>query len=458
LNPNTNSPAFQEDQQLLAQALAAARDTRRLLVEHGARRQARAVFEAEFGAHRALVVADPNTFEAAGRDVVDSFACCPHAPAETHVFGSDVYASYECVEDLTAHLRSVDAIAVAVGSGTINDLTKLASHQVGRPYMVIATAASMDGYAAYGASITRHGAKTTFACPAPRAVIADLDVVTAAPAGLNASGYADLLAKNAAGGDWILADAAGVEPIDAATWNAVQGRLRGWLSTPSAVAAGDPLTLRRLIYGLLASGFAMQALQSSRPASGADHQFSHLWDMQHHTHNGVAPSHGFKIGIGTLASLALYEQLLAAALPDLESALLNWPPLEQLETRIGSVLDGDLAVTAIQETRAKHPTRDQLRMQLARFCAAWPHLAARLRAHLLGWTEARDMLRAAGCPFEPEQIGISRQRLCLSYELAWYIRRRYTVLDFAQRTGLIGPSLQQIFGDSGHWPSGAGQS
>ena len=48
-------------------------------------------------------------------------------------------------------------------------------------------------------------------------------------------------------------------------------------------------------------GFAMQSSKSSRPASGAEHQFSHLWDMQHHTHNGVAPSHGFKVGVATLA-------------------------------------------------------------------------------------------------------------------------------------------------------------
>ena len=75
----------------------------------------------------------------------------------------------------------------------------------------------------------------------PRAArrLADLDVIASAPAGMNASGYADLLAKSAAGGDWILADAAGEEPIHQRTWNAVQGRLRAWLSAP--------LQLRRAI-------------------------------------------------------------------------------------------------------------------------------------------------------------------------------------------------------------------
>ena len=63
------------------------------------------------------------------------------------------------------------------------------------------------------------------------------------------------------------------------------------------------------------------------------------------------------------------------------------------------------------------------------------------------------MLRAAGCPCEPEQIGISRERLRLSYEQAWYIRRRYTILDFAQRAGLAREALDRIFGANGPWPT-----
>ena len=73
----------------------------------------------------------------------------------------------------TRNCSKSSAIPVAVGSGTINDLTKLAAHQLGRPYIVVATAASMDGYTAYGASITHQGSKQTFDCPAPLAVIAD---------------------------------------------------------------------------------------------------------------------------------------------------------------------------------------------------------------------------------------------------------------------------------------------
>jgi glycerol-1-phosphate dehydrogenase [NAD(P)+] len=75
------------------------------------------------------------------------------------------------------------------------------------------------------------------------------------------------------------------------------------------VRDGKIEALHNLTVGLMMTGFAMQAACSSRPASGAEHQFSHLWDMEHHTHNGRIPSHGFKVGIGSLASTALYESL-----------------------------------------------------------------------------------------------------------------------------------------------------
>ena len=93
-------------------------------------------------------------------------------------------------------------------------MTKLAAHRTGRRYVAVGTAASMDGYTAYGASITYNGSKQTFPCPAPIAVVADLDVMRAAPAELNAAGYADLMAKTVAGADWLLADAVGNEAIN----------------------------------------------------------------------------------------------------------------------------------------------------------------------------------------------------------------------------------------------------
>ena len=428
------------EEALLQRALAAARDTRSLLVRNGARHDVARVFTASFGDQPARIVADERTFAAAGADVQESFRRARVTSEAPFLFGSDVYAEHAFVEQLEAALGQSQAIPVAVGSGTLNDLTKLVAHRLGRPYLAVATAASMDGYTAYGASITYRGSKQTFDCPAPLAVVADLEVLADAPVGMNASGYADLLAKGVAGADWIVAEAAGEEPIDPEPWNTVQQLLPEWVASPSRIARAEPEALRRLVTGLMMSGFAMQAARTSRPASGADHQFSHLWDMQHHTHHGVAPPHGFKVGIGTLASLRLYEVLLQRDLDqaDLEAVVAGWPSFEAARERILALFGpGELADKALEETQAKHPTPAALRAQLERLRDGWPELRARLTEHLAPFRNAREMLRAAGCPCEPEQIGISRERLRRSYEQAYYIRRRFTVLDLAMRFGLF---------------------
>ena len=358
---------------------------------------------------------------------------------------------------LETALQGHEATPVAVGSGTINDLTKLAAHRAGRSYLVVGTAASMDGYTAFGASITHRGSKQHLNCPAPAAVVADLDIICAAPAGMNAAGYADLLAKIPAGADWLLADVLGVEPIDRKAWNIVQGGLREALANPAGVQDGEVEALRRLTEGLMLGGFAMQYARSSRPASGAEHQFSHLWDMQHHVHKGQTPLHGFKVGIGTLAVAALYEYLLPQRLEDLdvESCCAQWPDAAASEASVrGLFRQPDLAAVALQESRAKWVDTAELRVQLESLRRVWPGLKERLRRQLIPLPELERMLRAAGATVEPEEIGISRERLRRSFQESYYLRRRFTVLDLAARCGLLEPALQHLFGPTGPWPVG----
>jgi glycerol-1-phosphate dehydrogenase [NAD(P)+] len=448
--------AAEKEKELIERALKAARDTRYLAVEPGIRHRTASIFSSMFGSREAVIVADENTYEAAGRDVEASFLRENRALQKPFIFGPHIHANIECVQELVAALRDHDAIPVAVGSGTINDLTKLAARQTNHPYMVVGTAASMDGYSAYGASITVAGSKDTIKCPAPLAVLVDLDVIALAPREMNAWGYGDLMAKVVAGADWILADAAGVEPIDPAVWEAVQELLRVWIGRPEAIAASDPAALRHLVHGLVMSGFAMQSYLNSRPASGAEHQFSHLWDMQHHTFQGKTPSHGFKVGIGVLASLALHEDLLSRDLHsfDIEAAVRAWPSIDELEKKMHALFGpGALETRGIEETRAKYVSGDVLRVQLTRLKENWTELRSKLIEQLIPFSELRDMLRRAGCPFEPMQIGISPARLRLNYQQCCYMRRRFTVLDVMQRLGIFDSALDNIFGPQGPWPA-----
>lgn len=441
------------DDELLGLALRQARDTRQLQIGVGARHEVADVFGQLFGNSPFMVIADTNTFAAAGRDVNDAMKKSGRKCFEPLIFDTEgLYAEHSYAVRIQEALAANDAIPIAVGSGAINDLTKLAAHRCGRQYLSIATAASMDGYTAFGASITFEGSKQTFDCPAPIGVVADLEVIATAPEGLNASGYADLVAKCPAGADWILADGLGIDAIDPANWDMVQTRLRYWMGDPDGVRRRDLETLRRLTTALMITGFAMQAACSSRPVSGADHQFSHLWDMEHHTHQGITPSHGFKVGIGTLASLSLYEAVFNLELEnmDIDRAVRAWPTRSAVEDEIAELFPAlELRRKAVLESGEKYVDRDTLRSHLELLKHRWPMIRERLSKQLIPAAEVADMLAAAGCPTRPEQIGISRERLRLSFRKALHIRRRFTILDLVWRANLWDRALDRVFHSTG---------
>jgi glycerol-1-phosphate dehydrogenase [NAD(P)+] len=438
-----------EDDAILDSALRQARDTRKLVIGAGVRRDAPALFSELFGNAPSIVIADDNSFAACGKDVYDALRRGGHEAIEPLVLDANgLYAEYSFVTQIQNALSGNSAIPIAVGSGSINDLTKLAAHLCGRQYLSVATAASMDGYTAFGASITHEGSKRTFDCPAPIGVVADLEVIAAAPEGLNASGYADLMAKCPAGADWIVADALGIDAIDEANWHMVQSRLRDWIANPAGIRERDYDATRRLTMALMVTGFAMQAACSSRPVSGAEHQFSHLWDMEHHTHQGETPSHGFKVGIGSLASVGLYEYLLEADVENLniESAIAAWPDAAANEREIAELFPSpELQRKALLESGLKHVDQNELRTQLELLKREWPRLRERLLRHLIPRSEIREMLSDAGCPVKPETIGISRSRLRESFRKAYHIRRRFTILDVIRRANLWEPALDRVF-------------
>jgi glycerol-1-phosphate dehydrogenase [NAD(P)+] len=228
----------------------------------------------------------------------------------------------------------------------------------------------------------------------------------------------------------------------------VQTHLRYWMADPVGVRRGDLEATRRLTAALMVTGFAMQAACSSRPVSGAEHQFSHLWDMEHHEHHGVAPSHGFKVGVGTLASLALYEYLMKAGVEniDVAAAAAAWPAAAANEREIADLFPvAELADKARLESGVKYIDRAALRAQLDQIKQAWPAMRDRLAQHLIPRQEVRDMLAAAGCPVTPDEIGISPQRLRESFLKAYHIRRRFTIFDIVRRLNLWDQALAEIF-------------
>jgi glycerol-1-phosphate dehydrogenase [NAD(P)+] len=201
-------------------------------------------------------------------------------------------------------------------------------------------------------------------------------------------------------------------------------------------------------------GFAMQWSKSSRPASGAEHQFSHLWNMQNHLNNGEHVSHGFQVSIGTIAITALYERFFETNIDELNIAAscAKWPTPESSDAAALKIFEGtDFPEIGLQETKAKYSTKEALSEQLILLKEDWKTLKDRLTAQIVPLTEAKRRLALVGAPTEPEQIGISRERLRETFISAQFIRRRYTILDLAVRTGYLDQWLDELFGENGIW-------
>lgn len=442
----------------LQRALKKADDTRAIEFGPGVLDRTGDMFAALFPGRSALVVADANTFAVAGRQTVRSLQDAGIQLADDPLIfpgTPTLYADYGNVAVVRERLAARSgAIACSIASGSLSDITKLASGELGRPYINVCTAASVDGFSAYGAAISIDGFKITRDCPAPAGLVADLDIMAAAPARLTSTGYGDLIEKIPAGADWILADQLGIEPIVEDVWSLVQGELGPALGHPEAIARGDREAIAKLAEANLLSGLAMQAIKSSRPASGAGHQFSHTWEMEGHGLDWEPPlSHGYKVGVGTVASCALWQEVLRIDMSalDIDAVVAAARTKADVVASIDALLPERIREEAVKASLAKHVEGEALRERLSAIKAQWSAIRSRVADQLVTPERAAHMLRLAGAPNHPALIGIGWSRFRETHLKANLIRSRYTVLELLVETGQFEAVVGRLFSPSGFW-------
>ena len=273
------------------------------LIESGCLKQAD-VYLKEYGLQGYTVaVYDENTYLA----TADRH---PQADKEVVLPAEDLHANEHGVALLLEVLPEETEIVIAIGSGTIHDISRYCAYTRHIDFVSCPTAASVDGFCSSVAAMTWHGCKKTLTAVAPKLVHADLDVIKSAPLYLAKSGFGDMVGKYVALTDWkianILTNEFYCDRIAQMTFDAT----KAVVDAADGMIAGEAEAYEKLMYGLLLSGLAMQMIGNSRPASGAEHHISHLIEMKP---EGLAVRsealHGEKVGVGTLLAIKEYRRI-----------------------------------------------------------------------------------------------------------------------------------------------------
>ncbi len=307
-------------------------------------------------------------------------------------------------------------LLIAVGSGTVHDLTRYTAYEKGIPFVSVPTAASVDGFVSTVAAMTWNGMKKTLPAVAPVYVFADTDVFSRAPWRLTASGISDLLGKYTALADWRIAHAVTGEYLCDRVCRMEEDALEEVRRCMDGLKGGDAEAYEKLMYALLLSGLAMQMVGNSRPASCAEHHVSHLWEME--VINGPLDAlHGEKVSAGLVMVTKRYKELAQA----IRSGRCHARPYEGMETEL---LRETFGKKGLYEGVLRENTPDPLAaVDPERLEQALPRIAEIIEK-LPEAEELEELLRGYGCVYEVGQIGLSEEIVPLTLRLSPYVRNR----------------------------------
>lgn len=330
-----------------------------------------------------LIVADENTFAAAGAQTVEALK---EKDLRRVIFtGKEILVPSEpAIEEVTKNLADAELI-IGIGSGVIQDLCKYVSHFEKVPYMVVATAPSMDGYASTGAAMITGGMKVTYSAGLPIALVADTAVLANAPLEMLKAGYGDVIGKFSALNDWELSREVTGEYFCQYIYDLTYEQIETTLKLADGILQRNEDSIKALMDALVIIGIMMSFAGSSRPASGSEHHLSHFFEVTGIVDGTEYFPHGIDVAYSTVVTAGIREKILAKPFPkaiyrpekDLYEAEMNRiykevaPGFMDLQKKIGAY-EKDRSETYLAkeaEIRAifeKMPTAAEIQAMLAK--------------------------------------------------------------------------------------------
>jgi glycerol-1-phosphate dehydrogenase [NAD(P)+] len=392
---------------------------------------------------RIVVIDDARTHQAAGRKVLHLLQAADFAAVHYLVpdqGGESPRADDRTKDMLLAELADGD-LYVAVGSGVINDLVKWVAYLRKKPYVVVPTAASMNGYASANVAATVAGLKVLFHAAPCRAVLADAEVVASAPFALTTAGLGDVLAKSVSAADWKLNQLLFQDYYCQYAVDLLHDLEPVYLDNPEGIKNCRPEAMEALFMALFYSSLAMTMTGTSSPASGGEHLISHTLDMTADRDGRHHDLHGRQVGVASILMAALYERVMAIEKPD----------LVQFPTNIDEQFWGTLAPVVAEEYRRKLPRID-IAARAFGDPQQWQLIRTTIRPHLIAAKRLKGCLARSGGAHRCSDIRDNGGPLTLAkftdtVRCANQMRSRFTILDVAVMLGVIPNQLDDLIGE-----------
>lgn len=363
-----------------------------------------------------LLICDTNTYKATEEIMEGIFDICQVIVLEAEGLHADNYA----VEIVENNMEEDIDLILAVGAGTIHDVSRYVAFQYKIPFVSVPTAASVDGFVSTVAAMTWNGLKKTMPAAAPVAVFADTRIFANAPKRLTASGISDLFGKYICLADWKISHLLTGEYYCGYVCGLEEKALRTVKSSLRAIASGEEESCEKLMYALILSGLAMQMVGNSRPASCAEHHMSHLWEMEV-INEHLDALHGEKVSVGLMLVLREYKRI-ARAIQKGRCHAKSYVNQDEklLEETFGKkgLLDGIRAENEPELLLEISPENLENHLQEI----------AEIIEDLPEEEEMLHMLNKAGCKKSVSDIGLTEEIIPMSLTLSPYVRRRLSFM------------------------------
>ncbi len=405
----------------------------------------------ELGYERPYLISDTHTHEIAGTRAEDVLREAG-IPFTSHVLESPVSSDLAADEHALGSIAMANDkeadIIVSVGTGTINDLGRYFSFITGRPFILVATAPSMDGLVSGVAPLIFHNMKITFPAQEPLALICDSDIMAAAPLKMLAAGAADILGKYNCLLDWKLSSIINGEYYCDTIADIMRTAVDQTMESTDGLASHDGEAVSVLTQALVLSGIAMDFSENSRPASGAEHHQSHYWEMQFLFDGIPAVLHGTKVGIGTVLMLELYNKLAEMEKPDFDKIrqeIGSRPSVEEWEKEMRRCYrDGAEGIIALEKKSKKNDPEGLLK-RLAVMEEKWEEIAALAKTAPKA-AEIYHVLEKMGAAKVPSDVGIPKEYVFDSIRYGKELRDRYTILQMMWDIGVLNEMAEELVG------------